>query len=75
MNRILTLSLIALILSGCNHIPKQAKLPLPPPINYPVITAADLQCLSDEAVKKLVKRDILKTKRIETLTNIIRTTH
>lgn len=62
-------------LINCSGIPSQAKLPLPPEINYPVITAEDVKCLSDEVFGKIVKRDKLKSARIETLKGIIRSTH
>ena len=62
-------------ISACSHIPTQAVLPLPPQITYPVITPDEVSCLTDEVFNKIKKRDKLKSARIETLANIIRSTH
>jgi len=62
-------------ISACGSIPTQAKLPLPPEITYPVITADEVQCLTDNVFNKIKMRDKLKSARIETLKNIIKTTH
>lgn len=71
-----TIILIAsLFLINCGHIPASAKLKLPPEIIYPVITPQEVSCLPDNVFNKIKKRDKLKSARIETLTNIIRSTH
>jgi len=62
-------------ISACGSIPTQAKLPLPPEITYPVITAQEARCLTDNTFNKIKKRDKLKSARINTLTEIIKTTH
>jgi len=61
-------------INACSSIPTQAKLPLPPELVYPVITAQEVQCLTDNAFNKIKKRDKLKSARIHTLTEIINTT-
>jgi len=62
-------------ISACSSIPTQARLKLPPDLNYPVITAQEVQCLTDNAFNKIKKRDNLKSARIETLKAIILSTH
>jgi len=62
-------------ISACSPIPTQARLPLPPELTYPVITAQEVSCLTDGAFNKIKKRDKLKSARIHTLTEIIKTTH
>ncbi|WP_372743281.1 hypothetical protein [Neptunomonas sp.] len=66
-----------IFLSACQSatIPVVVKLPLPPEVTYPAIQVDALQCLSDETYSDLVRRDRMKTERIQTLTDIIRTTH
>jgi len=72
---LLNILLSAMILSSCGNIPAQAKLPLPPKIVYPAILGGELQCLSDNTYKKLNTRRSLCESRIETLRNIIKSTH
>lgn len=63
--------------SACTKtIPVVVELQLPPPLEVPRLTETmSLECLSDETYEVLVKRDKLKSIRIETLERIIRTTH
>ena len=70
---ILLIATISLI--SCSGIPTQAKLPLPPELTYSVITADEVKCLTDEVFNKIKKRDKLKSARIQTLRNIIISTH
>ncbi len=70
-----TLLIASLFSINCSHIPTNAVLPLPPKISYPVITPGEASCLPDNVFNKIKKRDKLKSARIETLTNIIKTTH
>ena len=63
--------LSAITLSSCAY-PVPVKLPLPEPQTYPTIKAEDLKCLSDKVYEALVIRDEMKTRRIETLTKIIK---
>jgi hypothetical protein len=64
--------------SSCTTpINQQPMLRLPPELVIPQelrISADELQCLSDETVSKLIKRDMIKDARIETLKGIIRAT-
>ena len=60
---------------SCGSIPSAAKLTLPPEITYPMITAGEVSCLTDNVFNKVKKRDKLKSARIETLRNIIKSTH
>jgi hypothetical protein len=71
-----TLLLIAsLFLINCGHIPTNAVLKLPPELVYPLVSAEEVSCLTDDAFNKIKKRDKLKSARIETLRNIIKATH
>lgn len=74
LRTIILLTAIIFLIS-CSHIPTGAILKLPPEISYPVITAQEVQCLTDNAFNKIKKRDKLKTSRIETLREIIKSTH
>ena len=65
----------ALILASCCGIPSQAKLKLPPDVVYPTIKAEELQCLTDKTYEKLNIRRIRCETRVETLKNIIKSTH
>lgn len=65
----------AIILSSCAGTPGKVTLPLPPEPTYPRIKASELECLSDATYEKLMVRDVMKTERIETLRNIIKSTH
>ena len=73
--RTIILLTAAIFLISCSHIPTSAVLKLPPEISYPVITAGEVSCLTDNAFNKIKKRDKLKSARIETLKNIILSTH
>ena len=76
MNLKLTAILLtASFLISCSSIGSQARLPLPPPIDYPKVSLEEVECLPDEVKKKILKRDRLKTARIKALTNTIRKTH
>lgn len=74
MKRLILISAIILLVSSCSTI-EPVKLPLPPPLVVPTIQPEDLSCLSDEAYDALVKRDKLKSARIQTLIDIIKSTH
>lgn len=69
----LLILLSAITLASCAY-PVPVKLPLPKPLTYPTIKAEDLKCLSDKSYESLVVRDEMKTRRIKTLTNIIKAT-
>ena len=72
----MTILLIAsLFLISCGNIPTNAVLKLPPELIYPVITANEVSCLTDNTFNKIKKRDKLKSARIETLRNILKATH
>lgn len=75
MSRLIPTIAIILSLSACCATPEQARLQLPPSVNYPTISQPELQCLSGDAYRRLVVRDRLKTERITTLENIIKATH
>lgn len=62
-------------LSACGSIPSQPYLVIPAHPTYPTIAAYELECLSEGTMERLVARDVMKTERITTLENIIRTTH
>lgn len=66
---------LVLVLSSCCGIPSQAKLPLPPEVNYPTIKADDLACLSDKTYEALNVRRVMCETRVKTLRKIIKTTH
>ena len=72
---LLTILLSATILSSCGTVISQAKLPLPPEVVYPAISGHELQCLTDNVYKKLNTRRALCEARVETLRNIIKSTH
>jgi len=72
MNRLIGI-LICIALSSCSsHI---TKLPLPDELQLPKIKAAELECLATDPLNRLATRDRLQENRINTLTNIIKTTH
>lgn len=74
LNLLRSLGAAAIIsLSSCSTV--TVKLPLPPPLDVPTIQAEELACLADDTYHQLVDRDILKTERIKTLEEIIRSTH
>jgi len=60
---------------SCTGIPTTPKLKLPPKLTYESITAEEVKCLSDDTFLKIYKRDKLKSARINTLRNIILSTH
>ena len=71
---LLLVSLVAITLASCvSTVP--VKLPLPPALVLPKISASELECLSDSTYSTLVERDALQAERIKTLEGIIRTTH
>lgn len=68
----------AIILSSAcasNPVAVVAKLPIPPRPDMPAIASTDLMCISDDTYRTLVTRDKLWTNRVETLENIIESTH
>ena len=69
------LLIASLFLINCSHIPTNAVLPLPPELIVPTISVQEVECLSDKTFLKIMKRDKLKSARIETLKAVIRTTH
>lgn len=67
----------ALFVSGCAQQPIQyVTNPLTLPVRpvLPALTQDDAQCLSDEAYKKLVRRDMLRRQYAEKLEVIIQST-
>ena len=62
-------------ITSCDSIPANPTLKLPPELIVPTISAQEVECLSDKAFLKIMKRDKLKSARIETLKAVIRTTH
>lgn len=67
----------ALFVSGCAQQPIQyVTNPLTLPVRpvLPALTQDDVQCLSDEAYKKLVRRDMLRRQYAEELEVIIQST-
>ena len=66
------------LISGCSCVNSKAKLNLPPELVIPQslkIQAEEIKGLTDKTVDKLIKRDKLKDARIDTLQNIIKSTH
>lgn len=72
---ILLAAIIFLTACSVKTIPVVVRLDLPPPLEVPSVSADDLQCLSNDAYSRLVKRDKLKSERIRTLESIIESTH
>jgi hypothetical protein len=68
-------TILILSVSACCTTSDPAKLPIPPAQSYPTIPAEKLKVLDKETMKALVERDTLKTERIQTLEDIIRSTH
>ena len=66
--------LLALAISGCATT-ATPKLPLPDRPVLPSIPQAEMMCLSDDAWRKLVEGRKLLLNHIDTLENIIITTH
>ena len=65
---------IILLLISCSH-QSVVELPLPAPLVLEGVPSESLECLSDEAYKQLVDRDIALQQRINTLREIIQSTH
>lgn len=77
MVRALALAM-TLALGGCSTPQVRyvtAPLPLPPRPELPTLTGNQLQCLSDEAYKAIVRRDRLRREYAEQLEAVIRSTH
>ncbi len=74
--RLKTISLLIALSSliSCSSIPTNAVLKLPPKLDYPVVVASDVSCLTDDVFNKIKKRDKLRAARIETLRAIILST-
>lgn len=75
--KILTV-LLTLLMAGCaaprvEHV----SVPLPMPVRpeLPGIKGADLQCLSDDAYRTLVRRDRMRREYAEQLEAVILSTH
>lgn len=64
-----------IFLASCASNPGAPVLQLPPKLNLPTIVPSDLYCLPDEAYESLVVRDVMQSRRIETLRSIIKATH
>jgi len=75
MKKLILLSLAITLVVSCSQRVITVALPLPPPLVVPTLDATALECLADDTYQVLVQRDKLKSARIETLENIIRTTH
>lgn len=73
--KLLALLMTVSFLISCSTVTTQAKLNLPPDIQYPKITLEEVECLPKSIKEKIKKRDQLKSQRIETLKNIIKSTH
>ena len=65
-----------ILLNGCTTI-EYRQIPVNVPIDYnvyPKLQPYELECLTDESYKRLVKRDVLKTQRAEDLEAVIKST-
>ncbi len=66
-------------LVGCSVAPEiryiQEPLTLPPRPVLPRLSADDVQCLTDDAYRRLVERDMYRRQYAEELEAIIRSTH
>lgn len=73
------LILAALFATGCAAQPEvryiSQPIPLPPQPELPAIQSEELECIGDETYRKLVKRELLQRSHINTLENLIKTTH
>ena len=67
--------LAAIISSSCATTATVAVLPIPERPVLPSIPESELTCISDDAYRALVLRDKLWSGHVETLENIIRSTH
>lgn len=77
MVRCLAIALV-LTLAGCAAPPTEyvtAPLPMPPRPELPSLSGEQLQCLSDEAYRDLVRRDQMRREYAEQLEAVIRSTH
>ena len=72
--KILTL-LLAITLASCATTATVAVLPIPERPVLPSIPESELTCISDDAYRALVLRDKLWSGHVDTLENIIRSTH
>ena len=75
MKRLILLTAIILISSCSTTQFVTNPLPTPEPLILPMVSGAELSCLSPETYEILVKRDKLQSARIETLRRIIESTH
>jgi len=67
----------AILISGC-ALPVAPELPLPPPLQLPALTEEQetrLKQCDYDIFEVLVRRETTRQRRIETLENIIRSTH
>jgi len=72
----ISLLILALFISGCaTTVPVTTKLPIPERPHLPPIPGSEMQCLSDEAYSALREGRKLLLNHIETLENIIGSTH
>ena len=53
----ITIALLALTLSACQTVYTTQPLPMPPRPELPTVQASEVECLSDDAWKKIVLRD------------------
>lgn len=73
--KLLALLMMASFSISCTSVPANVTLQIPPDIQYPKITLEEVECLPKSIKEKIKKRDRLKSQRIETLKNIIKSTH
>ena len=60
---------------SCGGISTKPNLKLPPVLIVPTVSLKDVKCLTKEVKVRIKKRDKLKSARITTLENIIKSTH
>ena len=65
---------IILLMTGCSSF-ISVPLPLPVKPDLPKIQSSELECLSQDAYDKLLKRDILRENYEDKLRSIIQSTH
>ncbi len=58
-----------------HYMPVVVKLPLPPPPVLPAIEASHISCLTDDAVRAILKRDKLRRDYADQLEIVINSTH
>lgn len=76
MKRLILSAVIFISACGTTAVPVVVELQLPPPLIVPKLNEEQsLECLTDDAYNVLERRDKLKSARIETLENIIKSTH